>query len=76
VPRYETVPGWKNSVRKARGVASLPPAFRDYVRRIEDLVETKVAIVSTGVEREDTILLRTELEKIVDCGDLEDGSLR
>jgi adenylosuccinate synthase len=57
VPEYRTLPGWRNSVHNARNFAKLPAAFKDYVRMIEDLVEAKIALVSTGVEREDTILL-------------------
>ncbi len=57
VPEYRTLPGWRNSVHKARDYAKLPAAFKDYIRTIEDLVEAKIALVSTGVEREDTILL-------------------
>ena len=76
VPRYETVPGWKDSVRNARVSGSLPAAFREYVRRIEDLVETLVGIISTGVERRDTIFLRSELENIVDLEGIEGGALR
>jgi adenylosuccinate synthase len=57
VPEYRTVPGWRNSVGRARDWAKLPAAFKDYVRIVEDLVETRIALVSTGVEREDTILL-------------------
>ena len=60
VPVYKTMPGWRDSVHGAREYASLPAAFKDYVRRIEDLIETRVALISTGVAREDTILLESE----------------
>ncbi len=67
------MPGWRDSVRKARDRAALPAAFKDYVRAIEDLIETKVAIISTGVEREDTIFLEPELRGLVDLESLEAG---
>ncbi|MCJ7587268.1 MAG: adenylosuccinate synthase [Candidatus Aminicenantes bacterium] len=57
VPEYRTLAGWRNSVHRARDFAALPASFKDYVRTIEDLVEAKVALISTGVEREDTILI-------------------
>ena len=56
-PEYRTLRGWRNSVRKARDFAALPAAFKDYVRTIEDLVGAEVALVSTGVDRDDTIFL-------------------
>jgi adenylosuccinate synthase len=58
-PEYRTLPGWRNSVRKARDFEALPAAFKDYVRAIEDLVGAEVALVSTGVDRDDTVLLES-----------------
>ena len=72
-PVYRTMPGWRDSVRKSRDRAVLPAAFKDYVRAIEDLIETKVAIISTGVEREDTIFLEPELRGLLDLESLEAG---
>jgi adenylosuccinate synthase len=72
-PVYKKMPGWRDSVRKTRAHAALPDAFKDYVRAIEDLIETKVAVISTGVEREDTIFLEPELRGIIDVGSLEAG---
>ena len=65
-PVYRKMPGWSDSVRKARDLAGLPAAFTDYVRAIEDLIETRVAVISTGVQRDDTILLERELGGLVD----------
>jgi len=56
VPGYKKVRGWKKAVHQARDFSALPRAFKDYLRIIEDLVEARVAVISTGVEREDTIL--------------------
>ncbi len=72
-PVYTKMPGWRDSVRKARAHAALPGAFKDYVRAIEDLIETKVAVISTGVEREDTIYLEQELRGILDFASLQAG---
>jgi len=56
-PRYTSVKGWKTAVGKQTDPAALPREFLDYVRRIEDLVEARVALISTGAERDDTILV-------------------
>ncbi len=66
VPVYRILPGWPDSIRGAADLGSLPPTFVDYVRALEDLVETRVGIVSTGVEREDTVLIDAELRGLVD----------
>ncbi|MEM8770500.1 MAG: adenylosuccinate synthase [Pseudomonadota bacterium] len=57
-PVYETMEGWSGSTEKARSWADLPAAAVKYVRRIEELIETPVALVSTSPERDDVILMR------------------
>lgn len=66
VPEYRTVKGWKKPTHKMMELGSLPAAFLDYVRFIEDAVEAKVAVISTGVERKDSLLIDEELDRIVD----------
>ena len=56
-PVYETLEGWSRSTRGVRSWADLPAAAVRYVRRIEELVEAPVALISTGPERDDTILV-------------------
>ncbi|NDV01494.1 adenylosuccinate synthase [Pseudoroseicyclus tamaricis] len=56
-PLYEEMPGWQESTAGARSWADLPGQAIKYVRRIEELVGTPVALVSTSPEREDTILV-------------------
>ena len=73
VPVYKTMPGWRDSVHRAQEYASLPAAFKDYVRKIEDLIETRVGLISTGVERDDTILLESELAGLIDTSSLKPG---
>jgi adenylosuccinate synthase len=58
VPVYETVPGWKGSTQGARTWGGLPAEAVKYVRRIEELIETPVSLLSTSPEREDTILMQ------------------
>nr|HPQ51259.1 adenylosuccinate synthase [Alphaproteobacteria bacterium] len=57
-PIYETVPGWSESTRGARTWADLPPAAIKYVKRLEELVESTVTLLSTSPERDDTILVQ------------------
>lgn len=57
-PVYETMEGWSGSTVNARSWAELPAEAVKYVRRIEELIETPVALVSTSPERDDVILMR------------------
>ena len=57
-PVYESLEGWSDSTRGARGWADLPASAVKYVRRIEELIEVPVALLSTSPEREDTIMVR------------------
>ena len=56
-PVYETLPGWSASTEGARSWADLPAAAIKYVRRVEELIDCPVALLSTSPEREDTILV-------------------
>jgi adenylosuccinate synthase len=57
-PIYETLEGWSGSTRGARSWAELPAQAIKYVRRIEELVEAPVTLLSTSPERDDTIMVR------------------
>ena len=57
-PVYETMEGWSESTRGARSWSQLPALAVKYVRRIEELIEAPVALLSTSPERDDTILVR------------------
>ena len=61
-PVYETMEGWSGSSRGARSWADLPAPAIKYVRRIEELVEAPVTLVSTSPERDDTIMVRDPFE--------------
>lgn len=56
-PIYETLPGWSESTEGARSWAELPANAIKYIRRIEELIDCQVAIVSTSPQRDDTILV-------------------
>ena len=62
MPEYEIVEGWSGSCRGARSWAELPAQAVKYVRRIEELVEAPVTLVSTSPERDDTIMVRDPFE--------------
>jgi len=55
-PVYKTFKGWNNSVG-ARSFDALPKDAQDFVKTIEEISKTKVGIISTSPEREDTIIL-------------------
>ena len=56
-PVYEELKGWSESTHGARSWDDLPKAAIVYIKRIEELIGAKVAMVSTSPEREDTILI-------------------
>ncbi|CAK0778505.1 adenylosuccinate synthetase [Azospirillaceae bacterium] len=57
-PIYETMEGWRESSRGVRSWARLPAMAVKYIRRIEELIEAPVTMVSTSPERDDTILIQ------------------
>ena len=56
-PIYEEMQGWSESTEGARSWADLPANAIKYVRRVEELIDCPVALLSTSPEREDTILV-------------------
>ncbi len=57
-PVYETWEGWQKPTRGARSWAELPARAVKYVRRLEELVQVPVTLLSTSPERDDTILMQ------------------
>jgi adenylosuccinate synthase len=57
-PVYEEMEGWQESTQGARSFAQLPASAVKYVKRLEELVECPVALLSTSPDRDDTILMR------------------
>jgi adenylosuccinate synthase len=55
-PVYESMPGWTTPTAGVREFEKLPDAARRYIARLEDVSGVRAAIVSTGSERDDTIL--------------------
>ncbi|MBR6876822.1 MAG: adenylosuccinate synthase [Neisseriaceae bacterium] len=56
-PIYETIAGWKESTFGATSYDALPENAKKYLKRIEEVCGAPVAIVSTGPDREQTILI-------------------
>ncbi|MEN3931225.1 adenylosuccinate synthase [Microvirga sp. W0021] len=61
-PIYEEFEGWEGTTAGARSWADLPAQAVKYVRRIEELIGTPVAVLSTSPERDDTILMKNPFE--------------
>jgi adenylosuccinate synthase len=57
-PVFETMEGWSESTRGARSWADLPATAVKYIRRIEEMIEAPVHLLSTSPERDDTIMVR------------------
>jgi adenylosuccinate synthase len=58
--------GWESPLQYLTDQSRLPAAFLDYVKFIEDAVEARVCLISTGVERKDSVLIDEELRGLVD----------
>jgi len=57
-PVYIEMPGWSESTVGAKDVADLPQNAKDFIAKIEEIVSAPVDIISTGPERNETIILR------------------
>lgn len=57
-PIYEELPGWSESTFGVRTLDGLPQNARNYIKRLEELLDTPVDIISTGPDRVETIVLR------------------
>ncbi|MBS1208639.1 MAG: Adenylosuccinate synthetase [Proteobacteria bacterium] len=55
-PIYETMSGWKETTFRVKRWEDLPAAAQAYLNRLEEVCEVPIAIVSTGPERDETIL--------------------
>jgi adenylosuccinate synthase len=57
-PIYITLPGWKEDISKTTRFEDLPVNCRNYLKTIENLLQTKVAIISVGPDRSQTVTLK------------------
>ena len=65
VPVYEEMPGWSESTVGAQSFDDLPENAKSYIKRLESLIETRVDIVSTGPDRNETIVLNELLSEAI-----------
>jgi adenylosuccinate synthase len=66
-PIYESLPGWTTPTAGVRDFERLPEAARKYIARLEDVSGVRAAIVSTGSERNDTIV-REDVMRFAELG--------
>ena len=57
VPVYEEMPGWAEDISSARKLDQLPPQARDYLKMVEQILETPFSFISVGPMRDQTIEL-------------------
>jgi adenylosuccinate synthase len=61
-PVYEVMDGWDRPLDNARQFSELPGNARKYVRRLEEVIQTEIILVSVGPGREQTILLKNPFQ--------------
>ena len=57
-PEYITLPGWQSATVGVTDYAALPQNARDYIDKIEELLQTPIDIISTGPERQQNVIRR------------------
>lgn len=57
-PIYEEMPGWQESTADIKSIEALPENALAYIKRLESLLEVSIDILSTGAERDSTIILK------------------
>jgi adenylosuccinate synthase len=62
-PVFEEVAGWQGDISGAREFSDLPINAQRYIRRLEELIETEVILVSVGSERNETIFLKNPFDR-------------
>ncbi len=62
-PIYEEIPGWSGTTAGVRDFDKLPIEAQNYLHRIEELLQVKLAVISTSPERNDTILIENPFER-------------
>lgn len=61
-PVYEEMPGWSDSTLGVTEYDALPQQARDYLKRLEELTETPIDMISTGPDRVETMILKHPFE--------------
>jgi adenylosuccinate synthase len=55
-PVYKELPGWKEDMTKFTSENQFPKTFKDYIKFLEDFLETPIKVISIGPDREQTII--------------------
>ena len=63
-PIYEELEGWRSDIKGAKEISDLPIQAQNYLKRIEELIQVKITMVSVGSEREETIELAHPFKNI------------
>jgi adenylosuccinate synthase len=63
-PIYEELDGWKTEIKGARKFSDLPINAQRYIRRIEELTDTKIKMISIGSERNETIEVKNPFLRV------------
>jgi adenylosuccinate synthase len=63
-PVLEEMAGWNEPLSDARKFSDLPKTAQNYVRRIEQLLETEIILVSVGPDREQTVVLKNPFQTV------------
>jgi len=71
-PVYKTFKGWKTPLKGVSSWEELPAAFKDFISFLEDNLAVKIAIVSTGKERSETVIKDRELAELVNLQRVKD----
>lgn len=64
-PEYRSFPRWPGSIHRLKDFSLLPASFIDYCKWLEDTLEVKIGLISTGVNREDIIYNQEAFQKII-----------
>ena len=59
---YKTFDGWKNSTSGIKNIDDLPENAKNYIKEVENFIETKISSISTSPERDDTILIENPFD--------------
>ena len=63
VPVYKKLKGWKQSTKGVKKLRDLPPQARNYIDYIEDSLNVKIDMISTGQKRDEVIMVRNPIKK-------------
>ena len=61
-PIYKIFDGWKKSTSGIKNIDDLPENAKNYIKEVENFIETKISSISTSPERDDTILIENPFE--------------